>query len=218
MLNDSYGVQAMNNEKKKTISTYLIIKTHQLAKYFISMERLMVLDTSNYDEEEHFTAFKYIPYRIKIRFEGSYYNDVNTTKENKITDIKQVWYEYSTYSGNYGQIEELRWIDDECVISPADKLDNTNFHIIFYNLETKVKEILDIEKRQKQRNIEKKTTYRTLTDYDRSLLKKEEIKLKKLKKTYLRELIGVCKEHLFFIDNRFENKDDDAEILVTPDM
>lgn len=184
------------NNNDETSCIYLDIKTHQLASYFLSLERISVLEHS---DDEVITE-RYEPHKIEIKFEGSYYNDVSTKPENKITEKKQVQYKVSRFSGNFGQIEEKRWFgneNDEYTDYPSTKLDNNTFPITFYDLETKVKEILEINSRLKERKKYKKKNYRTLSEYDRSLLRKEEKKLEKQKRAYIREIIGICKEHLF---------------------
>jgi hypothetical protein len=195
--------------------TYLQIKTHQLAGYFLHLERKKVFDGNlggGSSDDDYKTCHKYIPHKLNIKFHNTYYNDIGTNSDSKVTDKKEVLYEYSMYPNDYGKINEIRWNDgnnrDKFIMGNTGMVDNTTFHIIFYNIETKIREILKINKILDQRKIDKKTTDKHLSFSDRLILKRNDEHLIKLKRTYLKELVGICKEHLFLDEDKSKNTEE----------
>lgn len=174
--------------------TYLQIKTHQLAGYFLRLERETVLDNE--------LGKRLIPKKIRMSFYNTYYNDIGTDPDSKITDNRQVIYEYIS-----GGVNETRLYGDNITTDYNGMVDIPSFSIIFYNLETKIREILKINKILNQRKIEKKTIDNNLPLSDRLLLKRNDENMIKLKRTYIKELIGICKEHLFLTEENNNNKE-----------
>lgn len=200
------GIINNNSNNNDRPITYLQIKTHQLAGYFLQLEREIV---SDYD-----LGKRLIPKIIRINFQNTYYNDLGTNPDSKVTDNRQVIYEY-----NSGVIRETRlYGDNKSTFDPngtTGMVDIPSFSIIFYNLETKIREILRINKILDQRKIAKKTTDKNLSNSDRILLKRNDEHLSKLRKTYIKELVGICKEHLFHLDNHYENKEDNTDRKIS---
>ena len=184
------------------INTFLQIKTHQLAGYSLHLERKKVSD-DDYSQ-------RYIPDKINIKFQNTYYNDLGTKSDSKVTNKKEVSYEY-----NSGYISELRWNNDHYTNQHTGMVDIPSFCIIFYNLETKIREILKINSALDQLKKNKKYGSSHLSQSDRLILKKNIEYFTKLKRTYLKELVGICKEHLFLVTEENNNKEEVIEVIDT---
>lgn len=189
-------------------TTFLKIKTHQLSEYSLCLERKQVFD------HENVSQYKHIPYRINIRFQNIYYNDIGNDSDSRVTDKKEVIYEY-----NSGYISEMRWnSDDDGQFTTANTgmVDIPSFCAIFYNLETKIREIFRINSTLDQ--VKKDRKYGTILSHsERLLLKKNHDNLTRLKRAYIKELVGICKEHVFVTSVITENNDKEEclEVIET---